>query len=488
MHSLVHGVARLNVADLPETPVEVFYSYAHEDERLRIALEKHLTLLKRQGVITGWHDRRISAGTEWAGQIDSHLNTAALILLLVSPDFLGSDYCYDVELARALQRHEAGEARVIPIILRPVDWMSGSFGKLQALPSNGKPVTTWGNRDQAFFNVATGIRAAIEELRSKSTAISQKRAAESPQRSSIKERQSRKPAVAARERSSAKLSSTLESNQIVGNYRIGTQIAVGSLSEVYRATHMSLNREFTLKLLKPNVVDSLLWTKDLRAAFIERLGIFLRIKHPNVIRVTSCDEYRGLVYVISESVNGDMLGEMLGKRIPIQYCIDLLHEIAEGVDYIHSNGLIRLDLKPSQILVQTDWTAKISLSFLSILAAFAQPDAIMGTPGYMAPEVLLAGQVGPAADQYALGIMAYQLFAGRLPFELDWQIHSKQDVERLLQKMKNPPPSLGTLRPELGTKAADTVFTRVLDVAPVERFANATGFVSALARALKVDG
>ncbi len=144
--------------------IEVFFSYAHEDEDLRDELAKHLSILKRQGVITAWYDREISAGTEWAGEIDAHLNTARVILLLISADFLASDYCYDIELTRAMERHTEGEARVIPVILREVDWKGAPFGKLQALPKNAKPVTNWANRDAAFTDVARGIRKAVEEL------------------------------------------------------------------------------------------------------------------------------------------------------------------------------------------------------------------------------------------------------------------------------------------------------------------------------------
>src|SRR2546421_9745171 len=103
------------------SPVIVFYSYAHEDESLRNELEKHLSLLQRRGIITTWHDRKIVPGTDWAYAIDSHLNEATIILLLVSPDFMASDYCYSIEMDRALKRHQAGKARVIPIILRSVD-------------------------------------------------------------------------------------------------------------------------------------------------------------------------------------------------------------------------------------------------------------------------------------------------------------------------------------------------------------------------------
>jgi hypothetical protein len=147
-------------------PVEVFVSYSHRDEALRRALEDHLALLRRQGVISVWHDRRISAGTEWAGQIDEHLASAGVILLLVSSAFLASDYAYDKELSRALERHQAGQARVIPIILRPVDWKDAPFAKLQVLPKDARPVTSWSNRDEAWRDVARGIREAVASLQS----------------------------------------------------------------------------------------------------------------------------------------------------------------------------------------------------------------------------------------------------------------------------------------------------------------------------------
>lgn len=146
------------------TPIELFYAYSHRDEGMRDELEKQLSILRRQGAITNWHDRRIGAGTEWNGQIDGHLNSARVILLLVSSDFLASDYCYDVEMTRALARHEAGEARVIPVILRPCLWKHPPMDRLQALPRDGKAVTTWPNIDEAFLNVAEGIRREVEEL------------------------------------------------------------------------------------------------------------------------------------------------------------------------------------------------------------------------------------------------------------------------------------------------------------------------------------
>lgn len=149
--------------------IRVFYSYAREDERLRKKLETHLGLLQQQGLITGWHDRNISAGTEWAQEINDNLNTAQIILLLVSASFLASQYCYSREMIRALERHADGSARVIPIILRPVYWENAPFSHLQVLPKDAKPITKWANQDEAFFDVVKGIRDAIEGLGRKET-------------------------------------------------------------------------------------------------------------------------------------------------------------------------------------------------------------------------------------------------------------------------------------------------------------------------------
>jgi len=145
-------------------PIEIFFSYAHEDEELRDELAKHLSILQRQGTITAWHDREITAGSEWAGDINEHLNLADIILLLISSDFMASDYCYDKEMTRALERHEAREAVVIPVILRSTKWTSAPFGKLQALPRNGTPVTKWPDRDEAFLNITEGINKVAKML------------------------------------------------------------------------------------------------------------------------------------------------------------------------------------------------------------------------------------------------------------------------------------------------------------------------------------
>jgi ABC-type branched-subunit amino acid transport system substrate-binding protein len=147
------------------SPIAVFISYSHRDEALRNELESHLAPLKRQGIITAWHDRQIKPGENWSETLDRQLMTADIVLLLVSADFMSSDFCYQKEMLRVLERHQAGEVYVIPIILRPVDWQDTPIGKLQALPKDVVPVTRWSNQDDAFVDIAKGIRKAIEDFR-----------------------------------------------------------------------------------------------------------------------------------------------------------------------------------------------------------------------------------------------------------------------------------------------------------------------------------
>ncbi|MCP3167312.1 toll/interleukin-1 receptor domain-containing protein [Myxococcus qinghaiensis] len=143
---------------------KLFFSYSHQDEVLRNKLETHLSMLRRQGLIESWHDRRITAGSELDAAISEHIEAADVILLLVSSDFLASEYCYSTEMMRALERHEARKARVIPVILRPCDWHTAPFSKLLAAPRDGKAITMWPNEDEAFTDVAVKVRDAVKAL------------------------------------------------------------------------------------------------------------------------------------------------------------------------------------------------------------------------------------------------------------------------------------------------------------------------------------
>jgi hypothetical protein len=146
------------------SPFEIFFSYAHEDEELMNDVRRQLIVYERNGRILKWHDRMIPAGAEWRTQIDTRLDDARIILLFMSPHFIESRYCYEVEGQVALEKQKSGQAKVIPIILRPCAWEATPFGEFQALPTDAQPISKWSDRDDASLNVARGIMKVVDEL------------------------------------------------------------------------------------------------------------------------------------------------------------------------------------------------------------------------------------------------------------------------------------------------------------------------------------
>jgi hypothetical protein len=141
----------------------VFYSYSHSDAELRKKLATYLTPLTRQNKIIEWHDQEIKPGADWDTEISAQLESAHLILLLVSEDFLASEYCFGVEVGRALARLKRGDAKVVPILLKPCLWQESRFSELQIIPRDCKAITSWTSREEAFVAVATEIRNLVSE-------------------------------------------------------------------------------------------------------------------------------------------------------------------------------------------------------------------------------------------------------------------------------------------------------------------------------------
>ena len=149
--------------------IDVFISYSHLDEALYTQLAKQLKPLEHEGLIRAWYDRQLLPGNDFETEISGKLEAARVILLLISPDFVDSEYCWGKEMKVAMERHDAGSAYVVPIILRPVDWQGAPFGKLVALPKDGKPITTWANQDEACLDVARRLRPLITQSELAST-------------------------------------------------------------------------------------------------------------------------------------------------------------------------------------------------------------------------------------------------------------------------------------------------------------------------------
>ncbi len=141
---------------------KVFISYSHSDEEHMKQLYKHLSPMKNEGLIDEWNDRKILPGQKWSEEISNNLKSSSLILLLISPDFLASEYCSSYEMEVAMELHESKKAIVIPIIVRHSDWKRAPFSILQVMPKDALPVSSWKDNDEAWIDVIKGLRKHFE--------------------------------------------------------------------------------------------------------------------------------------------------------------------------------------------------------------------------------------------------------------------------------------------------------------------------------------
>jgi nucleoside phosphorylase len=146
-------------------PLDLFISYSLKDENFKEELETHLVMLKRTGVVRPWHSLQTEAGVGWKEEVSDIIDRSQIILLLISRNFLSEDYLYDEEMGRAMERHDSGDARVIPIILRSVYLSETPFSGLVSLPRNGRPVDKWPNRDEVWLTVVQELRTVCNSLR-----------------------------------------------------------------------------------------------------------------------------------------------------------------------------------------------------------------------------------------------------------------------------------------------------------------------------------
>ena len=147
--------------------IKIFIAYSREDTDILTELRKNLVVLERTQDIDVWYDGEIEVGANWANSIKEELHSADIILLLISQNFIASDYCYDTEMTQALALHETGKVKVIPVIARECLWQDTPFAKLQALPSDGKPIMskTWENANRPYFIIANELKEAVNRIR-----------------------------------------------------------------------------------------------------------------------------------------------------------------------------------------------------------------------------------------------------------------------------------------------------------------------------------
>ena len=446
---------------VPSTvPIEVFFSYSYQDEQLRDKLVKHLDILKQQGIITAWHDREISAGTEWAGEIDAHLNTANVILLLISADFLASDYCYDIELTRAMERHVARKARVIPVILHEIDWKSAPFGKLQALPENARPVTSWENRDQAFADVARGIGKVVEELKKQVNSLLF--AGTIP----VTKKQQNHLAERIKVIKTTTKYKTLVPETIINNrYKIQGELGNGDFGRTYLASDDQRFGE--LCVLKEFVPKSSEKYKDKKSReFFEREAkVLFQMNHQQIPKFLAWFTEKERVFIVQQYINGQTYAQLLkqGRLFSEAEVIQWLKDLLEVLDYIHQRNIIHRDISPDNIMLPNDQSKPILIDFGLVKQKVTEVweetySSISGLPEnyvagkrfYAAPEQIQRGECYPSSDLYALAKTTRELLSGKnsgvlidsISIEWQWPAHVKISVwlDRLLEKMLEEKP------------------------------------------------
>ncbi len=424
--------------------VDIFFSYSHRDEALRDALETHLALLKREGAIRAWHDRRIGAGREWEGAIDRHLESADLVLLLISPDFIASDYCFDREMGRALERHRAGDARVVPVILRPCDWQTADFARLQALPKDGKAITTWRNRDQALVDVVRGLRSAVAEL-------SQARGPEPPPRPAYADEATRdlsesleaayrlKADLSAEGRDTAEVvekilalrrrlrqGAQLKAGDYLsdGRFQLLEKIGRGGFAQVWKAYDGRGRAQVAVKVLHGQHTDD----RSRRERFFRGARHMARLQHPNVVRVIEekCEDGEYCFFVMEYLPGGDFRQAVLDGRLSVQERLQIIVEVGEALALAHGRGVIHRDVKPHNVLLALDGSPRLT-DFDLVRAADTTGGtrtAMLGTFLYASPEAMVdAKQAAEPADVYGLGMTAiFALYGADLPSDVLWEL------------------------------------------------------------------
>jgi serine/threonine protein kinase len=271
----------------------------------------------------------------------------------------------------------------------------------------------------------------------------------------------------------------LEPGVRLGAYQILGELGRGGMATVYRAYQPTLEREVALKVLPDFLVEQ----PGFKARFHREAVAVARLQHPNILSVFDHGEQDGVTYIVSEYVEGGTLAARLGAPIQLDYCVRLLRPVADALDYAHSEGVVHRDVKPSNILLDRRGVPILSDFGLARVAESAESErltqtgAMVGTPTYMAPEQCAGQEAGPPADIYALGVIAFEMITGRVPF------NAPTPLGVIAAHQMTPPPSPRKLNPSLPESVVLPILT-CLAKDPRQRQETATEFIEQLAIAV----
>jgi len=404
-----------------------------------------LALLRKQDLITVWHDRDISAGTDWVHEVNARLDAAHIILLLISASFLASDYCYSVEMKQAIRQHEAGHAHVIPILLRPVDWKGAPFSTLQALPTNGRPVAGggWRNKDEALVHVVQGIRNVVEEIRSQEA---KELSAEGQSHLSQRTLLSSSPSLHSQTRSFScvqedseqrihtdEIASSSFSSGLLLTYKqklstvssgmiceVEEFLASGGHAEVYRAS--IAGKSVALK-----------WYRDPWPGLRSHLNVLIERGAPSerflwpieLVLAPTSSEFGYIMPLINElGEQYRKLGILFQDRIKISFraLATLGFELAQSYFLLHSEGLCYHDISFGNVSFNP-LSGEILLHDVDDISLSGSNSNVVGAPLFMAPEQVRK-EAFPSiyTDLYSLSVLLFYLFMFNHP------LHGKRKV------------------------------------------------------------
>jgi serine/threonine protein kinase len=268
---------------------------------------------------------------------------------------------------------------------------------------------------------------------------------------------------------------TIQPGSKLGTYEIVEKIGAGGMGAVYKGYHAALGRYVAIKVLPPQTAGD----PSFAERFAQEARAIGKLRHPNIVTAFDFAHDGDMAYLVSDYIDGGTLADQLGSPLPLDYTIQLLTPIAAALDYAHARGIVHRDIKPQNILMTHDGMPVLTDFGLAKIvgpgSGMTQAGSLMGTAEYMAPELTGGAETaGPAADQYALGLIAYQMLVGRHPFPAD------NPLSALMAHAHKPVPIPSTLGVTL-TPGVEAALLRALAKRPEERFARSGDFVRALA-------
>jgi len=273
--------------------------------------------------------------------------------------------------------------------------------------------------------------------------------------------------------------------QTIGPYQLLEELGRGAMGVVFRGFDPAIGRPVAIKVIRPGEFASAVESDELKLRFAREAAAAGRLSHPNIVTVYQLGEDRGVQYLVVELVEGLSLEGMLANGRPQdpRIAVSIVNQVAGALDYAHGAGVVHRDVKPANILVRPDGRVKITDFGIARISSqtVTRTGLTFGTPAYMSPEQIMSARVSGKADQFSLGVIAYQMLSGRRPFAAD------TDPALMFQIMSAEPPHLHTVNPAVSPRASE-VIGRALAKKPDDRFASCREFAGRLAESLSDAG